>query len=859
VVAEWPRWRLVRRLLGTVAAILASVTVLALCGIGSATVPALGPALVPGHGAWASAADAELPRSQQLRLPGLSQPARVSFQRDGFAKVTAATVPDAYLALGYLHARFRLDQMDLQRRLAEGRLAQLQGPSAVPSDRLELRLGLLRTAQREWSATPRSSPAARVLSAYAHGVNDELTARRRSVRWPALFALARVFPGKWTPVDSLAVQAAFTQALTFSTAPLDNALLARSLGAARFAAWFGGPPAATAGAAHGGTVTAASPAPAPIDPGPYPAAHSALPAGPGLVAARGPSPRVAAAAAALLRRISTLRRGQLAGSPGSSAVAVNGPMVADGRSLLAAAPHLAQTIPAVWYQAGLSAPGLAVTGMTIPGLPGVLIGHNAHIAWTLTDTQSQSTLYYVERVSRSRPGSYFWRGRWQRMRQLRYDLPVRGRSGEPFPVYLTAHGPVLTSVLATISVDWAGGAPSADVAALLAISTARSFGQFRAALAQWRAPAATFLYADDSGNIGAISAGDQPVPRDGQPWLPMPGTGEYDVAGVIPYHDVPQAYNPPGHIIVAAGQRPVSGGYPYYLGPAGSFDPGYRAARISALLRGRSGLGPGALEALQADVTDPLAASVLRAVLRSLRATRLSALQARAARLLAQWDYRMTAASPGAAIWWTVWRRYISAVFGPWWSAGRPPASRIPVAADPSRLSLTASRLSLDRVLAEWTLTRPLAAAPAVPGQRPGTFSQLVQASFRSAVTRLRTRLGGDPARWTWGRLHWVGIAPLLLAPDLGVSPQPAAGDPWTVNAAPARGFGATGPSLRMIVGWAGGGRATAEVSFPGGQSGNPVSPWYRNLAAGWRQGHYRPLPAADSRAGRQATWRLVP
>src|SRR5580700_4856318 len=195
------------------AALLASILVLGLLGAGLRTIPALGPALVPGHGAWESAAGGQRPAAQTLSLPGLSAPARVSFTAQGIASVTAATDTDAYLALGYAHASFRLTQLDLERRIAAGRLAELAGPSGVASDKFELRLGLTRIAAQEWAAMPKDSPAALALVAYARGVNDYLAQVRANGRWPAVYALASVYPADWTPIDSLLVQAALTQQL----------------------------------------------------------------------------------------------------------------------------------------------------------------------------------------------------------------------------------------------------------------------------------------------------------------------------------------------------------------------------------------------------------------------------------------------------------------------------------------------------------------------------------------------------------------------------------------------------------------------------------------------------------------------
>ena len=593
---EQRRSRIAWRVLRVAIPLLACAALLGVLAAGYATVPALGPALDPGRGVWTSASGGELPHSQALRLPGLAHPVQVSFTSHGVPSVRAASQHDVFLALGYLQARFRLSQMDLERRLGEGRLAQLAGPSAVSSDRFELRLGLVRTAQQEWAQMPRSSATAQALLAFARGVNDDLAQLRSDRQWPALFSLAGVYPGAWTPVDSLVIQGDLTQQLDYTTTPLDYALLERTLGAKRTMAWF---PVLPPNQQH------------PYDPGPYrnaglvplPAGQSNSTAAATKTARRTPAPRPGAAtvsaagataASALLAQVNGLPAGQIHTYPDSNAWAANGPAVAGGRSMLAGDPHLPQTIPSIWYQVALSAPGYQVSGVSVPGLPGVLLGHNQHIAWSLTDTQNQATLFYTEQTSKTRPGQYFWDGAWRRMRQVHYTIAVRGAAAQRLTVDLTVHGPIMTQAGQTTSVDWMGNVPSPDLAVLLAINTAHDWAQFHAALAHWRAPTQNFVYADDRGHIGAISAGYYPVVRRGQPWLPMPGTGADDVAGVIPYSAIPQAYDPPGHVLATANQRPVGPSYPYYIGTSANFfDPGYRASQIYASLTGPAQDDPG--------------------------------------------------------------------------------------------------------------------------------------------------------------------------------------------------------------------------------------------------------------------------
>jgi penicillin amidase len=858
------RWGIAWRVLRVAIPLLACAALLGVLAAGYATVPALGPALDPGRGVWTSASGGELPHSQALRLPGLAHPVGVSFTSHGVPSVRAASQHDVFLALGYLQARFRLSQMDLERRLGEGRLAQLAGPSAVSSDRFELRLGLVRTAQQEWAQMPRSSATAQALLAFARGVNDDLAQLRSDRQWPVLFSLAGVYPGAWTPVDSLVIQGDLTEQLDYTTSPLDYALLERTLGAKKTMAWF---PVLPPNQQH------------PYDPGPYhdaglvplPGGQSNSTAAATKTARRTPAPRPGAAtvsaagataASALLAQVTQLAQvnglpaGHIHTYPDSNAWAANGPAVAGGRSMLAGDPHLPQTIPSIWYQVALSAPGYQVSGVSVPGLPGVLLGHNQHIAWSLTDTQNQATLFYTEQTSKTRPGQYFWDGAWRRMRQVHYTIAVRGGAAQRLTVDLTVHGPIMTQAGQTTSVDWMGNVPSPDLAVLLAINTAHDWAQFHAALAHWRAPSQNFVYADDRGHIGAISAGYYPVVRRGQPWLPMPGTGADDVAGVIPYSAIPQAYDPPGHVLATANQRPVGPSYPYYIGTSANFfDPGYRASQIYASLTGQHKMTPASFAAIQTSLTDPLARRILPALRAALRqpGAGLTARQQQAAALLDGWNGAMTAGSAAASVWWTFWSDYLTAVFHPWWHA-----AAVPVHRDPDGLRISPDQASLDEVLETWTLHDPGNAAFTAPGGPRRTAPQVMRAAFATAVAHLSARLGGAPSHWAWGRLHSRQFPSLTQADALGYGPRAAGGDPFTVDAADGGLVATQGPSWRMIAAWTGPGSGTAQGIYPGGQSENPASPWYEDQVADWWNGRYLPMPPAGSSPG-VIRWTLHP
>jgi penicillin G amidase len=866
------------RVLNVAAAAVVSAVLLWVLAAGSGTIPPLGPVLDAGQGAWTSAADGRLPGPARLNVPGLRRPVAVTYSAQGVPSIQASSDQDAFLALGYVHAGFRLAELDEERRLGEGRLAQLAGPSELASDEFELRLGLVRTAREEWAATPRSSPAGQALLAYAQGVNDRIAQVRADGDWPAPFSLARVYPARWTPVDSLVIQGVLTQELDFTTTPLDYSLLEKSLGISRTMTWF---PVEPANAQD------------PYEPGPYrdlgltpipPGAASTAGAGAGLDAGHGAAgaarqaaapdrPRsassnaVATAAGTLLAQISRLPAGLVHREPDSNAWAADGPAVAGGPNgghgaMLAGDPHLPQTLPSIWYEAALSAPGLAVSGVTVPGVPGVLIGHNQHIAWSLTNTQNQAALFYAEQTSPRHPGQYYWRGAWRPMRTARYTIEVRGGAPVHLTVGMTVHGPIMTQAGQTMAVDWMGNVPSPDLAALLGVDEAASFGQFRAALAGWHAPSQNFVYADDQGNIGAISAGYYPQVAHGVPWLPLPGTGADDVVAVIPYAAVPQVYDPPGHVLATANQRPVGPSYPYYIGTSADFfDNGFRADQIYSYLRGHAGMRPSSFAALQGDLTDNLAAQIVPKLLAALVGSRLSGRERAAASLLAGWNDTMTTGSAAASLWRTFWDDYISAAFQPWWTwAG------VPVGQDPAALSLSSWPTSLTEDLTAWTLGSALG-SDGPPGSAftlpsgTRTVGAVMRQAFGAAVAHLAATLGGSPAGWTWGRLHTRYFPSLTGAAGLGYGPRAASGDAWTVNAAEGGLESAIGPSWRMIVSFGVAGPMTAEGVYPGGQSENPASPWYTNLIADWWTGRYLPMPAAGpgGEGGGAVRWSLRP
>ena len=825
-IAAAPRRRLPTARLGNLAAaLIVSAAVIYAAFSPAGPLPALGPAFNPTTGAWTMAADAQN-TDRMLHLTGLQQPAQVLFERDGTAHVTAKTDHDLFLATGYVHARFRLFQMDLMRRQGAGRLSEIVGKAALDVDRFELQLGLLRTAQAEWNALPAGDESRQALTAYAQGVNDRIAEATSTHQLDAMFTLLGYQPQPWTPIDSLLIKGDMTQTLNFTDTPLVMAQLNKSLGADLTSEWFPVLPPNQQ---------------SPYDLGPY-----AKPTIAPIETMRQVSDDEAQAANALHQRLAALPAGLIARGGASNNWAVAGAKSVSSGALLAGDPHLHLTLPAIWFQLSMDSPSYHASGVSIPGTPVVLIGHNQHIAWSLTDAQNQQTFFYQEAEDSSHPNQYMWKGGWQTYRTVAHDIPVLGGQTQHLIVKLSVHGPVISERGQTTSVWWAGNLPSQDFAVLFHIGQAANFKEFRDALRGWYSPTHNFVYADDRGNIGLISAGYYPLIAKGQPWLAMPGTGEYDVTGTIPFDDIPQAYNPPSNILWSANQRQVTKDYPYYIGTASNFfDPGYRANEIHRVLSQPGKLSSSDMIALQTDTRDFLAAEIVPAVLKSLSTAQLNARESAAVDLLGSWDYRMDSRSVAATIWSYFWRSYVSETFGPWWKSRAVPVDRQEVID------------ALGQDLETWTLHDPTNRAFSAPGVGSRTAADAQLTAFHKAIRDLVKELGPDPRSWSWGRVHKRVLENLAEVSGLSYGPRAERGDANTALAA--GGFPSThGPSWRMVVDW---GAHTFQGVYPGGQSGNPASDWYTNRVETWWTGLLNPMLGADEAASTAGVrkWSLGP
>jgi penicillin amidase len=504
----------------------------------------------------------------ELRLAGLTSPVEIVRDRWGIPHISARDPLDAYFGQGFCHAQDRLWQMELERRLAAGRLAEVLGAEALDIDRFQRRLGLHRAAQKEWETADGTLRDA--LRAYAAGVNACLDGLVGSGKLPVEFVLTRFHPEPWEPVDTLS----FGRYLAYSQAPNWESELVRSRLIARV-----------------GYVAAAD-----LEPDVWQPDSDALPGledwGPPEMPEVGKLPSII-----------------LGGGPGASnAWAVSGARSSTGKPLLANDPHMFPRFPSVFYEAHLAAGAeLNVAGASAPGLPGILIGHNRYIAWGLTATMADTQDLFVERIDPGDSRRTEFAGRWESGTTVREVIAVKGRV-RPWieEVLITArHGPLLTPTpslsdehrpLALRSMVLEAPGPCAG---LLALNRATSWDEFRAAARLIGTPALHVVYADADGNIGYQMVGGIPIRSRGEGLVPSPGwSGQYEWRGSVPYEDLPSAFNPPDGLWANANQT-VAKMSPHFF--TREFNDPSRYQRIRQVLESKQRHSAVDFGALQAD------------------------------------------------------------------------------------------------------------------------------------------------------------------------------------------------------------------------------------------------------------------
>jgi penicillin G amidase len=744
-------------------------------------------------------------RSGSVRVAGLGGPVRIETDTHGVPTIRAASPADATFGLGYVHARDRLWQMEFQRRIGSGRLSEILGERLVETDRFLRTVGFRRAAA---DALRVLTPAARAqLDAYAAGVNQYLAT---SSARPIEFRLLRVSAAPFDAVDCLV----WSKMMAWDLASANSS---NEIRRARFIA------------AVGPERASELLPPAPAEPTilsddewkTIPGSGSRIPHA---ESDGNPIWKELETRFALLDDL-----GFGGETVGSNSWVLAGSRTESGRPILANDPHLGLRTPSVWYVARLEAPGLSAAGATLPGIPTVIIGHNARIAWGLTSLEPDVQDLYLEKTDPADPGRYFHDGAWRRFETRTETVRVRGGRDVVFQVRSSVHGPIVTDVLdgarslgsPAVALRWTGLDPDDTTSdAFAGINAAANWTEFLAAASRLRAPAQNLIYADVDGHIGYTAAGAIPIRPRSDGLLPVSGEGADDWRGRIPFAELPRVFDPPRGYIVTANNRVVSDRYPYLL--TADWPEPYRARRITDLVLSRQVAGLERAAAIQLDVVSLQAEDLLPLLLDTRPAGPRSA---RALEMLRGWHRAFSPDSVPAAI-YAAWYARLSEM--PQDELGPTPAGSVR-----SRFLVNALRNG-----SPWCDDARTPARETCPDFKTATLAR--------AVADLERKLGPDPARWQWKRLHRArfphGVfdrVPLLsrvFSLETG-----AGGDASTVNVGAYRRDGSflmtDGPSYRQILDLSDFSRSLYVHTT--GQSGNVFDSGYRDLLPLWRDGRY--------------------
>ncbi len=737
-----------------------------------------------------------------VKVAGLNAPVRIYRDAYGIPHAQATTMEDAFFAQGFFTAQDRLWHMDYDRHRAYGRWAEFAGQPGLEQDRFMRRLRLEASARNDYAFV--NAEARAMLDAYAAGVNAFM---QTSDHMPVEYQLLEASPEAWQPWDGLAVfKVRHVLMGTFEGKAWRHKLLAR-IGARRTAR---------------------------LHPGYQPGHLLILPPGAEFLGEATGALEELERGAALADRLKELEYG-------SNHWTLSGQLTESGKPLLAGDPHRGLDTPNVYYQNHIACPDFDVVGVSFPGVPGFPhFGHNQHVSWGVTHTGADYQDLFVERFDGNNPTYYEFRGQKRRAETFRETIKVRGGASEDVSITVTHHGPVISGGPEQgigIAFRYTQTAePNRTAEVLLGMMRARSAAAIDASMKEWVDPVNNFLFADVEGNIGYLTRGRVPIRSRANGWLPVPGwTGQHEWEGYIPFEEMPRSHNPQTNYIVTANQRVVDHDYPYYVGL--DHAPEFRARRISIRLGELDGATVDDMGGVHAERTSIPALHYLPK-LAALKSG--DALTQQALGLLREWDGAMDPDSAAATVFSSLRlhmdEKILRHLLGPLAEEALTETSR----GGPAHAA---------RLRAHFVHLMDLGDTSMLP-PGPGGWEGLLEEALTAAVEELSERLGPDPAKWQWSRVHHTAPKhPLsevfpdsahLLDPPCVVS----GGDGDTPQAAsysPAQPYTISSTSvLRYIYDlsdW-----TNSRWIVPLGSSGHPGSAHYSDQALIWSEVGYVPM-----------------
>ncbi|WP_026286195.1 penicillin acylase family protein [Salsuginibacillus kocurii] len=744
----------------------------------------------------------------------------VSIYRDdhGVPHIEAENETDLYFAQGFVTAQDRMFQMDMSRRQASGTLSEVIGEEALEADKYFRTFGLRRAA--EDSLEGYGDEAMTKMQAYADGVNAYIERAAREGNLPVEFSIISYAPDPWTPLDTLTIGKFMAYDLS-----------GRWEGQA-FRHW----------------LSHSLPEDKALDLFPtYPKEGPVI-----LEAAKEYPVDIAAQFSGV---------GEYLPNPenGSNNWVISGERTKSGEPLLADDPHLALNTPSIWYETHLSSPDINVTGVTFGGIPGIVVGHNEHVAWGVTNVNPDVQDLYIERRNPEDPYQFEYEGSYEEATVIEEEIKVAGQDEpETHEIIITRHGPLISEFAypedmeeeapdTALSMKWTAHDPTTEMEAFYQMNRAENWEDFETALRSFQAPAQNFVFADTEGTIAYRANGKIPIRSKGEGLVPKPGwSGEYTWDDYIPWEDLPTIINPESGMISTANNQIAGEEYPHHL--THTWAQPFRHQRILDELKDEEKLTIEDMKNLQVDVKNLQAEELLPVLIEKLEGAELSETEEKSRIILEEWDY-YDKAEQAAPLIFHLWLLEVGDVLF---------EDDIPEEV----MDLFSGQAGIVDELVR-------AAAAGEEGawmEAGGGFSTVALTSFERAVDRGSELQGNDPESWEWGAFHQAVFEHPLAAiwplnHFFNPSSVPAHGSSVTVKAA---GFDEETGEVNHGAGWRGimdlSDLSESKHLVAPGQSGHRLSEWYTDQASDWIEGNYHTTSMdPDEYRNTENTLQLIP
>lgn len=750
--------------------------------------------LNPFTGFWQNAERSSPSRNKKLVLKNAHDNIEILFDDRMIPHVFAQNDHDVYYAQGYVTAMHRLWQMDFQTRFAAGRISEVVGAKAIEVDKYQRRMGMMYGAENSLEGMMADPQSKEMLLAYTEGINDYIKSLDKR-KLPVEYKLLDFKPEQWTPIKCALLLKQMSAVLAMGSDEFYMTNVLNKYGPEITKDLFPDYPFKEDPIIPVGTKWDFKPLPIPSTPKSF--------------------TEMMSTGIATKQKVEGI---------GSNNWAVSGVKTASGFPVLANDPHLDLSLPSIWYQIQLHAPGINTYGVSLPGAPGVIIGFNQNIAWGVTNVAADVLDFYQIKFKDDKHDSYWYNNQWNDTKPRYETIKIKGGKDIVDTVYYTHHGPIVyfqkpnysraNNVPTGHALRWIAHDKSNELKTFYLMNRAKNYDDYRNALPYFTAPAQNFIFASADNDIAITPNGKFPLKWKNQGKFILDGTDpSNDWQGWIPASQNPTVKNPPRNFVSSANQSSTDPTYPYYIN--WEFSPYERGKRINDKLAAMKNITADSMRNLQMDSYSIIAENSMPYILPLVNSGALNATQKESYNLITKWNKYFDAKSVAASI-FDLWTKRLSTEIWEDDFGGKDVPMRYP---------------SRDRTIELIQKDPSSKWFDNVKTSKKETLADLVNSSFKYACDSLERKYGPIGEEWQWGNFKNSNVPHLAKIPGFGSKKLLIGGSKSTVNALSE----SNGPSWRMVIEL--GKTPKGHGVYPGGQSGNPGSPFYDNMIDTWAEG----------------------